>query len=95
MAEASDKVRHKGLIFKLKSGGISDFLLNRIESFLCDRFKRLQLNRQTSEWVLVKVGFPQSSILGPHFFLIHINDLSDNLLPKVKLFTDGTSLFML
>ena len=46
-----------------------------------------------SEWLLVKVGVPQSSILGPLFFLIHINDLSDNLVPAVKLFADGTLLF--
>lgn len=95
MAEAPDKVRHKRLIVKFKSGGISDFLLHLIASFLCDRFQRVLLNSQTSEWLLDKVGFPQSSILGPHFFLIYITDLSDNLLPKVKLFADGTSFFML
>ena len=95
MAEAPDKVRHKRLIVKFRSGGISDFLLHLITSFLCDRFQRVLLNSQTSEWLLDKVGFPQSSILGPHFFLIYITDLSDNLLPKVKLFADGTSFFML
>ena len=35
---AFDKVCHKGLIFKLKTGGVSDSLLRLIESFLSNRF---------------------------------------------------------
>ena len=34
-----------------------------------------------------------SSILGPLFLLIYINDLIGNLNSNVKLFADGTSLF--
>ena len=36
---------------------------------------------------------PQGSTLGRLFFLIFINDLSDNLVPNRKLFADNTSLF--
>ena len=39
-----DKVWHKGLIFKLKSVEVSDSLLCLIESFLSNRFQRVQLN---------------------------------------------------
>ena len=38
MSKAFDKVWHEGLIFKLKSMGISDALLNLIGSFLENRF---------------------------------------------------------
>ena len=31
--------------------------------------------------------------MGPLFFLLYNNDLSDNLIPNPKLFADGTSLF--
>ena len=36
---------------------------------------------------------PQGPILGPLFFLICINDLSDSLISNPKLFGNGTSLF--
>ena len=54
---------------------------------------RVVLNGQYSSWASVKAGVPQASILGPLFFLIFINDLSDNLVSNPKLFADDTSLF--
>ena len=91
MSKAFDKVWHKGLIFKPKSVGVSDSLLH-LQSSLSIRFQRVLLNDQTSEWLPVRAGVPQGSILGPIFFFIYINDLSDNLLSTVKLFADGLSL---
>ena len=41
----------------------------------------------------VEAGVPQGSILGPVFFLIYINDLSENIELTVTLFPDDTSLF--
>ena len=77
MSKAFDKVWHEGLIFKLKSMGICDALfLYLIGIFLENRFQRVVLNGQTSEWLPVRASVPQGSILGPLFFLIHINKLS-------------------
>ena len=39
-----------------------------IQNYLDNRFQRVLLNGQTSEWKPVKAGFPQGSILGPLFF---------------------------
>ena len=91
MSKAFEKVWHQGLIFKLKSVGVSDSLLNLIESFLRNGFQKVLLNGQTSKWLPVEAGVPQGSILGPLFNLIYINDLSDDLNSTVKLFPDDTS----
>ena len=66
MSKVFEKVWHQGLIFKIKSAGVSDSLLNLIESFLSNKFQRVL--GQTSKWLPVKAGVPQSSILRPLFF---------------------------
>ena len=77
----------------MKSNGIEGNLYNLIESFLCGRFQRVLLNGQNSKWESISAGVPQGSILGPLLFLIYINDISENLESKVKLFADDTSIF--
>ena len=68
MSKIFDKVWHEGHIFKLKSMGISNTLLKLIKSFLKNRFQRVVLNGQMSEWLLVKGGVLQGSVLDPLFF---------------------------
>ena len=93
ISKAFDNVWHDGLIYKLRRNGINGDLLRLIESFLSDRYQRVVLNGQTSNWKKVKAGVPQGSILGPLFFLIYINDLPSELRCSAKLFADDTSLF--
>ena len=77
----------------MKQNGISGNLLNVITNFLCQRKQRVVLNGQHSSWTNIEAGVPQGSILGPLFFLVYINDLSDGLTSNPKLFADDTSLF--
>ena len=84
---------HEGLTYKLKSVGVSDVLLKLFQSISTNRFQKVLLNGQTSEWLPVKAGVSQGSILGPILFLIYINNLSENIESTVKLFADDTSLF--
>ena len=93
VSKAFDKVWRNGLIYKLKQNGVSGNLLNLIIDFLDGRKQRVILNGQYFSWASVKAGVPQRPILGPLFFLIFINDLSDNLVSNPKLFADDTSLF--
>ena len=74
--------------------GISDAFLDLIESFLENRFQRVLLNGQMSDWLTVKASVLQGFILGPLFFLIHTNDLSIDIISTVKLFANDTSLFI-
>ena len=91
--KAFDKVWHEGLLFKLKSVGISGELYSLLENYLSGRFQRVILNGQHSSWKPILAGVPQGSILGPLLFLIYINDLPNELKSNVKLIADDTFLF--
>ena len=93
ISKAFDKVWHDGLLYKLKSMGISGELYKLLENYLSNRFQRVFLNGQTLSWKPVLAGVPQGSILGPLLFLVYINDLPDGLKSNAKLFADDTSLF--
>ena len=93
ISKAFDKVWHDGLLFKLKSYGISGCLFTVIKDFLNNRHQRVVLNGKSSIWSPIKAGVPQGSVLGHLLFLIYINDLVDNISSEAKLFADGTSMF--
>jgi ribonucleases P/MRP protein subunit RPP40 len=46
-----------------------------------------------SNWVEVKSGIPQGSVLGPILFLIHIIDVGDRISSKISKFVDDTKLY--
>ena len=92
ISKAFDKVWHEGLLYKLKSMGISGELYNLLGSYLSGIFQRVLLNGQSSSWKPVLAGVPQGSILGPLLFLVYINDLPNGLKSNAKLFADDTSL---
>ena len=92
-SKAFDRVWHDGLLFKLKQNSVSGNLFQLITSFLTDTFQRVLLNGQISNLETIQAGVPQGSYLEPLFFLIYINDLTDNLNSNVKLFADDTSVF--
>jgi len=48
-----------------------------------------------SEWIKVKSGVPQGSVLGPLLFLIYLNDIDDSVCAKLLKFADDTKVFSL
>ena len=55
--------------------------------------QQVVLDGQASYPVPVLSGVPQGLVLGPIFFLIFINDLSDNIKSSVRLFWDDCVLY--
>ena len=76
--------------------GIKVYFLNcsLMESFeIIKKLLSIVLNEQTSTWLNITAGVPQGSVLEPVLFLIHINDLPDEITSSCKIFADDTSLF--
>ena len=66
-----------------------------ISSYLLNRTQRVVLTGQNSEWVTVKAGVPQGSILGILLFLLYNNDIVNRIKTKMRFFADDTSLFII
>ena len=79
ISKAFDKVWHEGLLYKLKSFSTSRNLLNLIECYLSDRFQRVLLTGQCSNWQLYLREFLKDPFWDLYFFNIYIytNDLPD------------------
>ena len=93
ISEAFGKVWHDGVIFKLHQNGICGEMINILEDLPSARKPRVVLNGQCSSWADIRASVPQGSLLGALLFLIYINDLSNDIKNKCKLFADDTSLF--
>ena len=85
----------KGLLFKLKSAGVSGSLLTWFSDYLTDRKQRVVLPGVNSSWTSVKAGVPQGSIFGPLLFLLYINDIVVDINSSIRLFADDTSLYII
>ena len=90
ISKAFDKVWPEVLIYKFQKNGISGELLSILVNFLNNRKQRVVFNCQNSNWVGVKAGVPQGSIMETLLFLIYINDLPEGLITNAKVFADDT-----
>jgi hypothetical protein len=84
LSKAFDCVDHDTLLSKLEYYGVRGTANKLIKSYLADRSQRVLVKdnhsgTHYSKWNKVKRGIPQSSILGPLFFLFYINDLPETI----------------
>ena len=94
-SKAFDKVDHEGLLMKLDHLGIRNSLHSWCRSFLIGRNQKVLVEGKASSPKPVVSGVPQGTVLGPLFFLVYINDISEGLSKgtKLKLFADDSLLY--
>ncbi|MCG8034058.1 MAG: reverse transcriptase family protein [Candidatus Thiodiazotropha taylori] len=94
ISKAFDRVWHRGLLHKLQVAGVTENILAWFENYLANRKQRVVLPGTDSQWVYIKAGVPQGSILGPLLFLLFINDIVIEIGSNIRLFADDTSLYI-
>lgn len=92
-SKAFDKVNHNFLVKKLNALGVTDIFLEWCKSYLTNRFSRVVVHGKQSRPFTASSGIPQGSILGPLFFNVYINDITNVVKhSRVYLFADDLKL---
>ena len=78
-SKAFDSVDYDILIARCKNLNFSDCTISWITSYLRNRKQAVVVDNVFSSAKSLERGVPQGSVLGPLFFLIYVNDLSDVL----------------
>ena len=89
LSKTFDTLNFNILLNKLQYYGINGISLSLIRIYLTNRFQYVQFENSESDFLEIKTGIPQGSILGPLFFSIMINDL---LIKKQYIIDQATNL---
>lgn len=92
LSKAFDTVNHRILLSKMYKYGIRGLPLAWFKSYLINRTQCVRVDHVLSDQVVVNVGIPQGSILGPVLFLLYINDIPHTSSAHFTLFADDTTM---
>ena len=95
LSKAFDSICHNLLQAKLKAYGVHDSAIKLIQSYLSARFQRVKCNGKVSDWLPLRCGVPQGSLLGPLFLNIFVNDVNYSAgSSSLRLYADDTTQYI-
>ena len=77
LSAAFDVVNKNILLGKLEAYGFKENVLLWFSSYLTSRFQQVYIDGSLSEPLMIDIGVPQGSILGPLLYVIYTNDLPE------------------
>ena len=89
VAQAFDKVWHKGLDYKLKTQLPIQYT-DILKSYMNDRYFRVKHDQAYSNLKKIEAGVPQGSILGPILYLLYTADIPLPINSKIATFANDT-----
>ena len=93
-SKAFDCANHKLILAKLQSFGFHGDSLEWIQSYLFNRKQKVKNDAGESDWIKLKNGVPQGSILGPLLFLVLVSDLYKCIENgKYHMYADDTQMY--
>lgn len=94
LSKAFDTVDHDLLLDRLRSVGLSDYVISWFKTYLKGRTQCVQVQGIKSDSKEVVRGVPQGSVLGPLLFTIYINCLDANIeKAKFHFYADDTVIY--
>ena len=79
----------------MKAYGVRDYASKLIQSYLSVRFKPVKCNGKVSDWLPLRCGVPQGSLLGPLFYNAFVNDINYSAgSSSLRLFADDTTQYI-
>ena len=93
MSKAFDSLHPPLLLSKLKAYGFQESLIQLLNSYLCDRYNRVEMGNEVSSNRLVNRGCPQGSALGPLSSNIFQNDLHLCISTDISMFADDHQMY--
>ena len=91
-AKSFDVIDHDLLLRKLALYGLSNDTRHLMSSFLSNREQLVCINTIKSDFLPVKCGIPQGSVLGPLLGSLYINELHLFIKSSCELFADDTTI---